>query len=75
MEWTCLSYFVVCIDLSIDRAQKMPEPKNNNHRHQPDICGLTKSMLQSVYILLLKTIPFLVQQNVGLVGAVYKMRA
>jgi hypothetical protein len=35
--------------------------------HQPDIWGLTKSMLQGIYILLLKTIPFLVQQNVGLV--------
>ena len=36
-------------------------------RHQPDIWGLTKGMLQSIYILILKTIPFLVQQNVGLV--------
>jgi hypothetical protein len=35
--------------------------------HQPDIWGLTKGMLYSIYILLLKTIPFLVQQNVGLV--------
>ena len=34
---------------------------------QPDIWGLTKGMLQSINILLLKTIPFLVQQNVGLV--------
>jgi hypothetical protein len=29
--------------------------------------GLTKGMLQRQYILLVKTIPFLVQQNVGLV--------
>ena len=38
-------------------------------RHQPDIWGLTKGMFQSLYILLLKIIPFLVQQNVGLVPA------
>jgi hypothetical protein len=36
--------------------------------HQPDIWGLTTGMLQTIDILLLKTIPFLVQQNVGLVG-------
>ena len=30
--------------------------------------GLTKGMFQKLYILLLKTIPFLVQQNVGLVS-------
>jgi hypothetical protein len=35
--------------------------------HQPDIWGLTKGMLKRLYILLLETIPFLVQQNVGLV--------
>ena len=41
-------------------------------RHQPDIWGLTKGMLQKLqrlYILVLKTIPLLVQQNVGLVRA------
>jgi len=37
------------------------------HRHQPDIWGLTKGMLQKLYFLFLKTISFLVQQNVGLV--------
>jgi hypothetical protein len=37
--------------------------------HQPDIWGLTKGMLQSINVLLLKTIPFFVQQNVGLVQA------
>jgi hypothetical protein len=39
----------------------------NSSNHQPDIWGLTKGILQSIYILLLETIPFLVQQNVGLV--------
>ena len=40
---------------------------STQHQHQPDIWGLTKGMLQRLYILLLNTIPFLVQQNVGLV--------
>ena len=39
-------------------------------RHQPDIWGLTKSMLQNQNILLNKIIPCLVQQHVGLVGIV-----
>jgi hypothetical protein len=30
---------------------------------QPDIWGLTKCMLQKIYFLLVKTIPFLVQYN------------
>jgi hypothetical protein len=36
--------------------------------HQPDIWGLTKGMASKyIYFIILKTIPFLVQQNVGLV--------
>ena len=35
--------------------------------HQTDIWGLTKSMLQKQIVLLLKSIPCLVKQNVGLV--------
>jgi hypothetical protein len=49
-------------DLSLEKIFE-----RTRQRHQPDIWGLTKGMLQSIYILLLKTIPFLVQQNVGLV--------
>jgi hypothetical protein len=39
-------------------------------QHQPDIWGLTQGMLQSLYILLLKNIPFLVKQNIGLVQTI-----
>jgi hypothetical protein len=44
-------------------------------RHQPDIWGLTKSMIQKLYILhyifYYKTIPCLIQQNVGLVHSAW----
>jgi len=39
----------------------------HRHRHQPDIWGLSKGMLQRLIFSSTQTIPFLVQQNVGLV--------
>jgi hypothetical protein len=45
---------------SIEKVKKRP-------LHQPDIWGLTKGMLHGLNILLIKYIPCLVQQNVGLV--------
>ena len=60
----------------LGRGVGFPHPRKKSrcfHLHQPDIWGLKKGIHQSLYILLLKTIPFLVQQNVGLVpGACWK---
>jgi hypothetical protein len=52
---------------SATESRRKERKKRGQPQHQPDIWGLTKGMLQTVYILLVKTIPFLVQQNVGLV--------